>query len=70
MKPDTHKMAAALLRHRAEELRALKGEDAFKPFSLKPTAGWALVSNGVIALAADLIDDVARELLSGKAETR
>jgi len=66
MKPDAHKMAAALLRHRAEELRALKGEDAFKPFTLRPTAGWALVSRGLIALVAVQLADIAKELGSVK----
>ena len=66
MKPDVHKMAAAVIRHRAEELRALKGEDAFKPLTLKPTAGWALVSRGLIALVADQLEDIAKELVSGK----
>ena len=66
MSVDVHKMAAALLRQRAQEVRKLKGEDAFKPFTLKPTAGWAQISNGVIALVADVIDDVARKLLEEK----
>ncbi|OFW99253.1 MAG: hypothetical protein A3E78_11745 [Alphaproteobacteria bacterium RIFCSPHIGHO2_12_FULL_63_12] len=67
MTPDVHKMAAALLRHRAVELRRLKAEEAFKPFALKPTAGWALVSSGLISLVADQLDDIAKELVSGKA---
>ena len=66
MSVDVHKMSAALLRQRAQELRALKGEDAFKPFTLRPTAGWALVSRGLISLVADQLDDIAKELVSGK----
>lgn len=66
MSADVHKMAAALLRHRAGELRKLKGEEAFKPFTLKPTAGWAQVSQGIVNLVADQLEDVAKELLQGR----
>lgn len=67
MSVDPHKMAAAILRHRAEELRKLKGEDAFKPFTIRPTHGWALVSQGLVNLVADQLDELARDLVSGQA---
>ena len=66
MSTDHQKMAAALLRHRAQELRKLKTEDAFRPSTPKPTAAWSRISEGVVLAVADQLDDIAREMLGGK----
>lgn len=66
MSHDTKRLAAAELRERARTLRKLKGSEAFRPFLLKDTAGWALVSQGLVTLIADQLDDIANEMLSGK----
>lgn len=66
MSVDVHKMAAALLRHRAGELRRLKGE-AFRPVLQKPTPGWIQISEGVVNLVADQLEDLAKQLVQGAA---
>jgi hypothetical protein len=66
---DHQKMAAAVIRHRAQELKKLRVEEGSSAFSRKPSAGWTRVSEGIVLIVAEVLEDIAKEMLSGTRKT-